>query len=113
MSSTLFALFLKMTLLIISPLSLFSSVILLSPSDNNISSYISSEMGNFLFSYQFNYIGSSVSSSVIKSSSVIYQDVNVSFLISLPVTNGNIDNNDVSIVDIISENERRIMLFIV
>ena len=106
MSSTLFSLFLKMTLLIMSPLSLFSSVILLSPSDNNISSYISSEMGNFLFSYQFNYIGSSVISSVIKSSSVIYQDVNVSFLISLPVANGNIDNNDVSIVDIISENEK-------
>ena len=63
-------------------------------------------MRNILFIYQFNYIGSSVSSSVIKSNSVIYQDVNVSFLISLPVTNGNIDNNDVSIVDIISENEK-------
>lgn len=74
--------------------------------ETDITPYISTEMDRFLYSFQFNKIGYSYQT-VSKSDEIIYEDVKVPFHLSLPVMNSNIDNGNLGLVDIISENEKK------
>lgn len=74
--------------------------------ETDITPFISTEMDRFLYSFQFNKIGYSYQT-LSKSEEIIYEDVKVPFHLSLPVMNSNIDNGNLALVDIISENEKK------